>query len=177
MTQGQRRRPEEVVEISLIEDLSSGHQRSCVMPPTGHRHERKIGTGGLGGRPAYIRCRRPCRRRGCSWGGGRGGCGRGRGAWWCGGWRAGRRFGHHAGPRRRPPVTTADGCSPRRRLPDPGVAQTEVELPGGAAVVRRLPPALDRVVVGGERALVALREVQRGEVRLVPPQRPHPCSS
>src|SRR5262249_29874491 len=73
-------------------------------------------------------------------------------------------------------VNTAEGCAPRRRLPYPGVAYTEVELPGGAAVVRGLPPTLDRVAVGGERALVALHELQRGEVRPIPQQRPQPVT-
>src|SRR4051794_32035432 len=46
-------------------------------------------------------CRRPCRPRGCSSGGGPGSCGRGRSAWWCVGRRDGRRSGHRGGRRRR----------------------------------------------------------------------------
>jgi len=51
---------------------------------------------------APVRCRRPCRRRGCSSGGGRGSCGPGRSASWCAGRRAGRRSGHPASPRPHP---------------------------------------------------------------------------
>jgi hypothetical protein len=44
---------------------------------------------GCRNRRAVVRCRRPCRRRGGSWGVGRGSCGLGRSAWWCEGsaWR------------------------------------------------------------------------------------------
>jgi hypothetical protein len=49
----------------------------------------------------WVRCRRPCRRRGCSWGGGRGFCEPGRSASWCEGRHGGRRSGRRAGRRLR----------------------------------------------------------------------------
>ena len=44
----------------------------------------------------WVRYRRPCRRRGCSWGGGRGSCEPGRSASWCEGQPGGRRSGRRA---------------------------------------------------------------------------------
>ena len=52
-------------------------------------------------RHARIMCPRPCRRRGCSSGGGRGSCGPGHSAWWCGGRHAERRSGRLVDPLQR----------------------------------------------------------------------------
>src|SRR3954451_5594667 len=54
----------------------------------------------------------------------------------------------------------------------PPIGQLEVELPV-RALLARLPGALDRLALAGERAPVALGEAQRREVGLGPLERPH----
>ena len=62
-----------------------------------HRHDRSVDLSSS----LVVRFQRPCTRRECSWGAGRGSCGPGRSAWWSWDRRAGRRSAHRAGSRRR----------------------------------------------------------------------------
>src|SRR6202042_1716090 len=57
------------------------------------------------------------------------------------------------------------------RLPDPGVSQLEIVLPGHS-VVADLPGTGDGVAVVAERAHVALLEIKRREIRRVSPELP-----
>ena len=74
----------------------------CKGATSGIRQCRTSPVAACHGRRCDVRCQRPCRRRGCNWGAGRGSCGPGHSAWSCGDRRAGRRSGHRAGQPRHP---------------------------------------------------------------------------
>src|SRR6266568_4458137 len=58
------------------------------------------------------------------------------------------------------------------RLPDLRIGEVKVMLPV-RAVSGGLPAAIDALAIAGERAGEPLRELQRGEVRRIPDERPH----
>jgi hypothetical protein len=90
-------RPSNYAAIDIVASRARGPQRSHHVDRSVARstalnsaraHDREAESGE---RSAWVRCPRPCGRRGCSWDAGRVGCGHGRSASSCAGRRAGRR--------------------------------------------------------------------------------------